>query len=539
MGNRMVKRRLPAPEHALIVTAMRWSRITAILLFSTTLAAAGIAPDAVVLLYNSRVTESKALAETYAKARGIPADHLLGWEMPTTADITREEYQNAIAKPLRDTFDKRGLWRRGRDRQGIVAPVSNTVQALVTFKGVPLRIKQTPPPPANPGKPAPPPDPFKGHDEASVDSELAMCGMEGLPYEGPWQNKFFQSTASFSDAKMPFLILTARIDAPTYATCERMIRDAVETETTGLWGMCYVDIANKFPQGDVWMNEIATLSRATGIPTVVDKFNETFPAGYPMADAATYFGWYDWNPSGPLMDPAFRFRKGAVAVHLHSFSAEQLTNPGKNWCAPLLDRGAAATLGNVWEPYLHLTHHLSVFHKNLLAGDTLVEAAWKAMPATSWQGIVLGDPLYRPFLHLRGDGKITDQDRDYRAVRAAMLQYPRASERREKLATAISRTRSPVLSEALGLDFLADGSTPDAAQRFLATKALYPAQADQLRQDFHIIAIDREAGRKNLALKTLRDAQMRYPTLPGAQGVKAWINILDPPPPPPAPTDKK
>lgn len=513
---------------------MRWCRFLLFLSLSISPLRAEIAKDAIALLYNSQIAESKALAEKYAALRGIPPENLIGLEMPTVADISREQYGQSIAAPLRTHFDRKGWWKRVRDSQGSTISARNSIHLLVIFKGVPLRITRSASASPDSSPPDAPTDPFKGHDEASVDSELAMFGLEGLPYEGPWQNKFFQSKVPFSQANLPFLVLTARIDAPSFATCRRMIQDAIDTETCGLWGMCYVDVANKFPLGDAWMKDIAAQSRNAGIPTVVDSFNETFPAGYPMARAATYFGWYEWNPSGPLIDPSFRFRKGAIAVHLHSFSAQQLTNAHQNWAAPLLERGAAATLGNVWEPYLHLTHHLALFHQNLLAGDTLVEAAWKSMPATSWQGVVLGDPLYRPFLHFNGSGEIDAADRDFRAIRAAQQRWPNdPAERRKNLAAAADRTRSGILAEALGLDYLATSATLEASSRFLSSKALYSDPGDLLRQDFHKIAIDREAGRKSLALRGLRDARMRYSSLAGLQGINAWIDLLDPPPAPP------
>ena len=253
-----------------------------------------------------------------------------------------------------------------------------------------------------------------------------------------------------------------------------MIRDAVEVEKTGLWGMCYVDIANKFPQGDQWLEAVVRENSAVGIPTVVDRFNDTYPKNYPMADAALYFGWYDRNVGGPFLNPAFRFRKGAVAMHLHSFSAEQLTNSEKNWSGPLLERGAAVTIGNVYEPYLHFTHDFGILQQNLLAGDCWVEACWKAMPVTSWQGVVIGDPLYRPFRHLDGSGEVTDEDDDYRALRSAKLRWPRdVVERNKQLEEAAERMKSGVLAEAVALDLLADGRSAEAAARFRTAKRLY------------------------------------------------------------------
>jgi len=267
---------------------------------------------------------------------------------------------------------------------------------------------------------------------------------------------------------------------------------------------------------------------------VVDGFNETLPKNYPMTDAALYFGWYDWHASGPFLHPLFRFRKGAVAVHLHSFSAEQLQDPTKNWCAPLLEKGAAATVGNVYEPYLHLTHHLEILHQRLLAGHSWVEAAWMAMPACSWQGVVLGDPLYRPFLHRSGSGEILDPDIAFRALRAAVLQWPSSSaERQQQIALAVDRMQSGVLAEALGLELTAAARHPEASTWFLRARSFYQNTPDKMRMDFHMIATDRAIGRKDAALKAIRDARMRYGPVAEAGALTEWELVLDPPPPPP------
>ena len=185
---------------------------------------------------------------------------------------------------------------------------------------------------------------------------------------------------------------------------------------------------------------------------MVDRFNDTLPKNYPMSEAALYYGWYDANLSGPFLNPKFRFRKGAVAMHLHSFSAQQLSNPTQNWSAGLLEKGAAATIGNVYEPYLQLTHQFDTMHERLLAGFTWVEAAWASMPVASWQAIVLGDPLYRPFLHFDGTGKHLKVDSDFVTQRMAALKWgDKPDEMRKQLQEASERTRSGTLSEAVGL----------------------------------------------------------------------------------------
>lgn len=503
-------------------------------------ACAAPSPASVAILYNSAVPESKQLAEIYAAARDIPKDNLIALDMPKEQDISREDYEKFLLKPLRNQFDFRGWWQRKTDSGGITLPVLNKIRVLVTMRGVPLRIKPTPKPaPAPDAKPAPPENPITGHDEASVDSELAMFGADKLPTEGVLQNKFYQSEKGISETEMPFLILTARIDAPSFATCKRMIEDAIAVEETGLWGRAYVDIANKFPQGDQWLEEVVKANAATGIPTVIDRFNDTLPKNYPMTDATMYYGWYDWNVSGPFLNERFQFRKGAVAMHLHSFSAEQLANGTKNWSGPLLERGAAVTIGNVYEPYLHLTHDFSILHKRLLAGHSWVEACWMAMPVTSWQGVVLGDPLYRPFLHLSGTGEKQVTDIDYRAVRAASLEWgSRPAERQKQLEKAADRMKSGVLSEEVGLSYVSESKFAEAAISFRKAKSLFVKTEDKLRQDFNLITLDRTANRKDFAIRGLRDAQTLYGPIPEAEAIAGWLDILDPPPPPPADPNK-
>ena len=47
----------------------------------------------------------------------------------------------------------------------------------------------------------------------------------------------------------------------------------------------------------------------------------------------------------------------------------------------------------------------------LSRGQTLGEAAYYALPALSWQAVVIGDPLYRPFLV-----SLEDQERNAPAL---------------------------------------------------------------------------------------------------------------------------
>jgi uncharacterized protein (TIGR03790 family) len=63
----------------------------------------------------------------------------------------------------------------------------------------------------------------------------------------------------------------------------------------------------------------------------------------------------------------------------------------------MLADGVTATLGAVAEPYLHSFPRPSAFFVELFNGRCLVEAYYYTKPFNSWQLVLIGDPLYRPF----------------------------------------------------------------------------------------------------------------------------------------------
>ena len=93
------------------------------------------------------------------------------------------------------------------------------------------------------------------------------------------------------------------------------------------------------------------------------------------------------------------FADGAIGWHIYSFSASQMRNP-VFWSPTFVRLGAGATVGNVHEPFLSMTHHADLFIEALLDGKTAGEAAYASIPVLSWQNVFLGDPMYRPFWFL-------------------------------------------------------------------------------------------------------------------------------------------
>ena len=160
----------------------------------------------------------------------------------------------------------------------------------------------------------------------------------------------------------------------------------------------------------------ANAARSLGYETILDEKPETFPASFPLSQIAFYAGWYDWNVSGPFLQPNVEFMPGAFAYHLHSFSAQILRSTTEHWVGPLLEKGATATLGCVDEPYLAATPDIAAFFSRFAHHKfTFGEAAWACQNSVSWQNIAVGDPLYRPFarspkeMHLDLERRLRDR----------------------------------------------------------------------------------------------------------------------------------
>src|SRR5947207_3540228 len=117
-----------------------------------------------------------------------------------------------------------------------------------------------------------------------------------------------------------------------------------------------------------------------------------------MSQIAFYVGWYAQDANGPFSEPTIEFMPGAFAYHLHSLSAVSLRSKTQGWAGPMLAKGATATMGCVYEPYLAGTPDIAVFVARwVFSGFTFAEAAYASQTVLSWQTTVVGDPLYRPF----------------------------------------------------------------------------------------------------------------------------------------------
>ncbi len=384
------------------------ARLLAIFFLSIASICAAAPGDSAIVIYNSSVEESKSVAAHYFTARGVPANQVIGLPLPTGETMTRKEFREQLQEPLLKALTEHGLWKLREDAgtcefnpTNPPAVTESQIRYAVLCFGVPLKIVRDNSLSEASAEKLPP---ELRRNEAAVDSELAALPLAAGRHQltSALQNRNYAATNLAALHPTNGILLVARLDGPTAAIARGLVDKAREAERDGLWGRAYFDARGirdgGFLPGDEWIRKAAETVRRFGFETVLDDSAPTFSAGFPLSQIGLYAGWYDGAVSGPFTREKVEFLPGAVAYHLHSFSAHTLRSADKNWCGPLLAKGATATMGCVEEPFLAGTPDLGVFfHRLTAAGWTFGEAAWAASGSLSWQTTVVGDPLYRPF----------------------------------------------------------------------------------------------------------------------------------------------
>lgn len=444
------------------------------------------------VVFNPDFPGSAELAAYYAAKRHIPKERVIGLRCSQEDSISRGEFEAQLRGPLLHLFESRHWWHaelpapgKSLTGDGIPSPMalSSKVRVLVLMRGVPFQIRRAAQKPKQ-----------SEEDEASVDSELTVLGLTKPPVKGGLRNPYFDQQSRFPYAQNSSgLLIVGRLDGPDDPTVKRMIDDALDAEQNGLLGRAVIDLAQKpgaYQEGEDWLKNSADAYRRAGIPVFIDRSEAVLREGWPLPDTILYFGWYTDHISGALASPTFHFKRGAIACHLHSFSASIIRAHDKAWAGPLLSHGAAVTFGNVFEPYLALTLHFDIFNRRLLEGFTVGEAAWNATPALSWMNVVLGDPLYRPFGKGIGAKLGEGADRDYALYQGMMLRLAGEPDGHIKTAltefaekrqrprllelTALLSALQSKLPQALDLLEHAESTTKDAAE--LLRLRLYRAE---------------------------------------------------------------
>lgn len=379
-------------------------------------AAQALESGQILVIANSDIEASVQLAKYYSKARKIPKKNVLALRLgdKLADEISRDDYEEKLAEPV---------------RKKLLDPEFYHIRCLVTTYGVPFRVGKR--------------GPLKGYEEklkqlkelleqlkeessadeaeqkeaerkiallqseidriegketnASVDSELSMvlCGAYEL-YR--WQINELKSNLLRESSRM---LMVSRLDGPSFEIAKGLVDKAILAENKGLAGNVYMDQGYSevkkgieiYAQFDRSLAQTAAMFKAEGKKVFEENTAELFgPNDCPAT--AVYCGWHSLKK---YID-AFDFVDGAIGIHVSSLEAVNLRDAESNqWCPAMLKDGVTVTIGAVAEPYLHTFPEPKAFFRHLLDGRCLAEAYYYTKPYNSWQLLLIGDPLYRPF----------------------------------------------------------------------------------------------------------------------------------------------
>jgi uncharacterized protein (TIGR03790 family) len=344
------------------------------------LSAQATKPENVLLVVNGNSAVSRSIGEYYSLRRALPKNNVCVIATPDQESISREEYSRLIAGPVGNCLKSRRL--------------VESILYIALTRGVPLRVK---------GRTG-----LDG-DNASVDSELALLysDLRGRrrPFDGPHPNPFYrQRDADFRHPQFPIYLVT-RLAAYDLAGVKAMIDRSLAAKNIGKF---VLDLREGEDEGgDLWLRNAAIL-----LPSNRVFLEETKTVVYGQKRVIGYASWGSNDKSRKQRHLGFEWLPGAIATEFVSSDGRTLQRPPDSWnigtwgdkktwfagspqsmAADFIAEGATGASGHIDEPYLQYTPRPDFLLPAYYDGRNLAESYYLAMPAVSWQNIVLGDPL--------------------------------------------------------------------------------------------------------------------------------------------------
>src|SRR5579862_81945 len=505
--------------------------------------------DEVVVVYNLQMPGSKDVAEHYAAMRKVPITQVFGFALTTNEDMSRAEFHDKLERPLAKALESKKLWRMGPQKipatNGQPAKVirkvlESKIRYAVLCYGVPLRIEEDS---SLKDDGIDTLKPELRRNEAAVDNDLALLPEieENLTLAGPLANLSYTTTNAAVLNPTNGLLMVTRLEGPTAEIARGLVDKAMEAETNGLCGRAYFDLRNvptnsPMALGDNWITAAARICQYfAGYETTIDQNPNTFPPDFPMSQIAIYCGWYAEHAIGPFAQKTVEFMPGAFAYHLHSFSAATLRSTDEHWVGPFLARGAACSMGCVYEPYLSGTPDVSVFcGRWILLGFTFGEAAYASQQTLSWQTTVVGDPLYCPFrkplpkllVEQHNDGSKWVEWTYLRLANLSIIEGKPATDVITFLNALPETKKSAVLTEKLADLYNSEGMPASAIETYQLALKLSPSPMQTVRIRLELADKLTAAGQKKEACADLKSLVDEVPDYPGKPAVQSRVADL-------------
>ncbi len=232
------------------------------------------------------------------------------------------------------------------------------------------------------------------------------------------QNPYFldaadpRAAASFTHERFDIYLVT-RLDGFTEEDVLGLIRRAATPSKEGQFVLD--EKIALLGKGNDWLQLAADRLTQAGMRDRV-ILESTARVATGLSHVLGYYSWGSNDPSIRVRHFDLQFEAGAIGAMFVSTDGRTLTAPPPEWhigswddrssyyagspqslMGDLIHDGITGIAGHVSEPYLRATIRPDILFPAYVAGRSLAEAFYLAMPALSWQTVVVGDPLCAPF----------------------------------------------------------------------------------------------------------------------------------------------
>ena len=335
----------------------------------------------VLLVVNKNDAVSRQIADYYRPRRAVPQANVCYIETTSVEEIDWHTYETQIEKPVGDCLKKAGLIEK--------------VFYIVTTLGVPLKVE----------------GPGGGlmTERCSVDSELTLLygklkGGQFYRAGGLANPLYMRRDARFQHPGFPIYLVT-RLAAWDFTDVKGIIDRSLAARNRGKF---VIDLQSpKDEAGNNWLRTAAML-----LPSNRVVLDETTRVLYNQREVIGYASWGSNDSSRNQRWLHFEWLPGAVAAEFVSTSARTFKRPPETWkptgwddrehffggspqglIGDLIHEGVTGVSGNTYEPYLNNCVRPDYLLPAYAEGRNLAESFYIGMPALSWQGVVVGDPL--------------------------------------------------------------------------------------------------------------------------------------------------
>jgi uncharacterized protein (TIGR03790 family) len=351
---------------ALIAVTMMWSL--------NDVANAQTSYNDVAVIVNANSSTSQTIGSYFKSQRNIPDKNVI-----TISCSVAEEVDSTEFVSIRSQVES---YLQAND-------LVNTINYLVTTKGVPLKINRG--------------DTFSMNSpSSSLESEL-MCILGSyssyIGGKGRQYSPYYSQNKQFTRSSVGIYLVT-RLDAYTL----QEVLDLIDRSGPGT----PVSSSSRYvlDQDPDWNSSAAYLNdyMATAYDALVNrgKTVELNSDSVYVTSREGVIGYVSWGSNDHYADdytthaiPSYSWASGALVETYVSTSARSFENPpsyGQSLIADLIEEGVSGAKGYVYEPYSSAMANPSVLFDRYAAGYNLAESYFMSSRYVSWMDVVIGDP---------------------------------------------------------------------------------------------------------------------------------------------------